>query len=112
MRRGEIWWAWMGAPRGSEPGYRRPVMVISANTFNTSNIATVLCAVVTRNLALATAPGNVRIGPKDSGLPRESVINVSQVVTLDKRYLDEVAGVVPRRQLRSVEAGLRLVLAL
>lgn len=112
MRRGELWWASMGDPRGSEPGYRRPVMVISANQFNASNIQTVLCVILTANLALADAPGNLRVSAKESGLPRDSVVNVSQLVTLDKRFLDEAIGVLPARSLRRIDAGLRLVLAL
>lgn len=112
MRRGEICWVSIVEPRGSEPGYRRPVLVISANEFNESNIQTVLCAVLSTNLALAEAPGNVRISRKESGLRRDSVVNVSQLVTLDKRVFGEATGTLPAKSLRRIEVGLRLVLAL
>ena len=112
MRRGEVWWASMEEPRGSEPGYRRPVVVLSANEFNESSIQTTLCAILTTNQALAKAPGNVRVSRSESGLGRDSVINVSQLVTIDKRFLDEFVGTLPTKTLRRVEAGLRLVLSL
>lgn len=102
----------MAQPRGSKPGCRRPVLVISANEFNESNIQTVLCAVLTTNMALAGAPGNVRLSRKESGLRRDSVANVSQLVTLDKGFLTETAGTVPTRTLRRIQVGLRLVLGL
>ena len=82
--RGEVWWASMREPVGSEPGLRRPVVVISSDEFNRSRIRTVLVAAVTGNLALAEAPGNVTVDALESGLPRDSVVNVSKVATLDK----------------------------
>jgi mRNA interferase MazF len=102
----------MGEPRGSEPGYRRPVLVISANEFNESNIQTVLCAILTTNLAIADAPGNTRLGHKESGLRRDSIVNVSQLVTLDKRFFSQPVRALPKRTLRRVEVGLKLVLGL
>jgi len=111
-RRGEIWWASLGDPRGSEPGYRRPVLVIQSDAFNRSRISTVLVAVITSNLRLADAPGNVRLSQRYSGLRKESVVNVSQVLTLDKRYLAERAGKAPPSVMESVDEGLRLVLSL
>lgn len=112
MRRGEIWWASLTAPRGSGPGYRRPVVVVQSDAFNRSQIQTVIVAVITSNMRLAGAPGNVTLSGQQSGLPRESVINVSQLITLDKRYLTEPAGSIPSKQLSELEEGLRLVLAL
>jgi mRNA interferase MazF len=112
IRRGEIWWASLPVPRGSEPGYRRPVVIIQSNAFNQSQIQTVLAAVVTSNLRLAEAPGNVKLTRKQSGLPKDSVINVSQIITLDKSYLTEQVGKLPSRILASLEEGLRLVLSL
>ena len=112
IRRGEIWWARLGEPRGSEPGYRRPVLVVQADAFNRSRIGTVLVASITSNMRLAGAPGNVRLTRRQSKLSRESVVNVSQVLTLDKRFLTERVGRLPAKPLAEVEKGLRLVLSL
>lgn len=112
IRRGEIWWASLRSPRGSEPGYRRPVAIVQADTFNRSRISSVLAAVITSNLQLAAAPGNVRLTQRQSKLPRDSVINVSQIVTLGKSYLTERVGRLPAEQLQQLEAGLRLALSL
>lgn len=110
--RGEIWWAQLAEPRGSEPGYRRPVIVIQSNVFNRSRIATVVVAAITTNLALAEAPGNVRLSRRESRLPRESVVNVSQVLTLDRRFLTERVSRISPSKLSKIDEGLRLVLAL
>lgn len=112
MKRGEIWWASLEQPRGSEPGYRRPVLVVQADSFNESRIATVLVAVITSNLALSEAPGNVRIGKSDSKLAKASVVNVSQILTLDRRYLTKRAGRLPNAIMSRVSEGLSLVLGL
>ena len=112
MRRGEIWWASLGEPQGSGPGYRRPVLIVQSNEFNESAIRTSICAAMTSNMRLAEAPGNVRVTPRASGLPQESVVNVSQLITLDKERLTEKVGRLPAESLRDVEAGIRLVLAL
>ena len=112
MKRGEVWWADLPEPAGSEPGYRRPVLIVQADDFNRSRIRTVLAVAITTNLALAHAPGNLPLPRRNAGLERESVINVSQVVTIDKRFLIERAGRLSGSQLRQVEEGLRLVLAL
>lgn len=112
MKRGEIWWASLASPQGSGPGYRRPVLVIQSNPFNESRIATVIVAVVTSNIALADAPGNVRIGRNESGLKTTSVVNVSQVLTVDRRLLTQRIRAMPASILHQVEEGLRLVLAL
>ena len=112
MRRGEIWWASLPEPRGSGPGGRRPVLVVQSNAFNRSRIATVVVATITGNLDLAAAPGNVELPRRGTGLPRKSVVNVSQVLTVDKRFLTTRAGRVPQTLLVRVEQGLRLVLGL
>ena len=112
IRRGEIWWADLPEPRRSEPGYRRPVLVVQADRFNRSRIQTVVVAAITGNMELAAAPGNVILPARSSGLPRDSVVNVSQVLTLDRSFLSEQAGALPPRLQRVVDQGLRLVLQL
>lgn len=112
MQRGEIWWANLPSPKGSGPGRRRPVLIVQSDAFNASRIQTVIAAVITSNLDLAAAPGNLLLRRRDSGLPRDSVVNVSQVVTLDKAYLTERAGKLPKRHAGAIDEGLRLVLGL
>lgn len=111
IRRGEIWWANLPAPTGSGPGYRRPVVIIQSNVFNASRIATVIVAAITSNLELARAPGNVSLTMKQSRLPKDSVINVSQVATLDRRILTERVASLSIDVMARVDAGVRLVLA-
>ena len=111
MKRGEVWWASLGSPAGSGPGNQRPVLVVQAEPFNESRISTVVVAVITSNLALAEAPGNVRLGV-DSGLPKPSVVNVSQLLTLDRELLTEKLEKLPSKVMEQVNLGLRLVLAL
>ncbi len=112
MQRGDIWWADLPEPAGSGVGYRRPVLVIQADAFTQSRIATVIAVAITSNLRLAAAPGNVFIATTESGLPKDSVINVSQIVTLDKAMLESRAGRVSARTLTRIEEGIRLVLDL
>jgi mRNA interferase MazF len=112
MKRGEVWWAFLPEPTGSGPGYRRPVLVIQSNAFNESRIATVVVAAITSNLALADAPGNVRISKAESGLPRASVVNVSQVVTLDRALLTKRVKLLPSKVMQQISTGLQLVLGL
>lgn len=112
LRRGEIWWASLAAPRGSGPGFRRPVLVIQSDPFNESRINTVVVAVITANQRLAHAPGNVLVDRNESSLPRDSVINVSQIVTVDKSFLTERVGVLGKETMAKVDAGVRLVLGL
>ena len=112
IQRGEIWWANLPEPTGSEPGFRRPVLVIQSNGFNRSRIETVIVAVITSNLRLAEAPGNVLLPHKLSGLNKDSVANVSQVLTVDKSFLTEKVGSLPSSIFREVENGLRLVMGL
>ena len=112
MERGEIWWAELPAPTTSEPGFRRPVAIVQSNAFNRSRIRTVIAVVLTSNLRLAEAPGNVLIPASDSGLPKDSVANVSQVITVDRTFLTERCGRLPAHSIKSVDDGLRLVLSL
>lgn len=112
IKRGEIWWAELPEPKGSEPGYRRPVLIVSSNDFNNSQIRTILAVVVSSNLALADAPGNVKMSQEDTGLTKDSVANVSQLVTIDKIFLTELVVIVPAKVLRQIEDGLRLVMKL
>ena len=112
MQRGELWWAALPSPVGAGPGYKRPVLVVQANPFNASRIATVIVATVTSNLALAEAPGNVRIAKSDSGLTQPSVVNVSQLITLDRSILTSKVKVLPGAVMDKVDSGLKLVLAL
>jgi mRNA interferase MazF len=112
IQRGEIWWASLPEPVGSGPGFRRPVLVVQSDDFNRSRIATVIVLVVTSNVKLTQAPGNVLLPRQATGLPQESVANVSQIVTVDKGLLTERIGVLPARLLKQVEEGLRLVLVL
>ena len=112
IRRGEIWWANLPQPRGSEPGYRRPVLVVQSNAFNRSSIQTVLVVILTSNLRRAKAPGNVLLRQADSGVPKDSVANVSQIYTIDKGFLTERVGALRRSIFEKVEAGLGLVMAL
>ena len=112
IRRGEIWWATLSDPVGSEPGFRRPVLIVQSDAFNRSRIATVVVAAITSNVRLADAPGNVRLARRQSKLARDSVINVSQILTLDRRFLAERVSRLSTVVLSEVETGLRLVLSL
>jgi len=96
----------------SEPGYRRPVVIVQVDEFNRSRISTILVVVLTTNLRLADAPGNVLLPSKVSGLSKDSVVNVSQVITMDKSFLTEKAGKLHKNELQKIEAGLRLILGL
>jgi mRNA interferase MazF len=112
VRRGEVWWADFGRPLGSEPGYRRPVLVVQADPFNKSAISTVIVVPLTKNLRLSGAPGNVALSARHTGLRMRSVANVSQLAVLDRRrFLEKVSGI-PGAALEQVEAGMRLVLGL
>ena len=112
IRRGEIWWANLPPPVGSEPGFRRPVLVMQTDTFNQSGIATVVAVVFTSNLRLAGAPGNVLCRRQETGLSNDSVANVSQIVALDKRWFASRVSKVSPALLSEIEDGLRLLLGL
>ena len=112
MRRGDIWWAVLPRPVGSEPGLRHPLLVVQADAFTISRIGTVIAVVITSNMRLADAPGNVLLPVHETGLPRDSVANVSQVVTTNKRALSERVGRLGDDLMAQVDDGLRLVLNL
>ena len=112
IKRGQIWWAELPAPVGSEPGYKRPLLIIQANDFNTSKINTIIAAVLTSNIRLAAAPGNVLLSTKKSKLPKESVVNVSQLITIDRSFVTEKISTLPHSIMAKVDDGIRLVLHL
>lgn len=110
MQRGEIWWATLPAPLGSGPGGRRPVIVVQSDRFNRSRIRTVVVVIVTSNLALADAPGNVFLPLRKAGLERDSVANVSQLLTIDKTFLTDYIATLPTDLFAQIEIGIKLVL--
>ena len=111
ISQGEIWWADLPDPTGSGPGFRRPVVVVQGDSFNRSRIATVVCVPLTSNTKWAKAPGNVLLPARLTGLPKESVANVSQIITLDKILLTDRSGRLSRTQLGLVLSGIDVVLA-
>jgi mRNA interferase MazF len=112
IRRGSVWWADLGPPQGSRPAKVRPVLVIQDNSFNDSGVHTTLVAAITSNTRLAAMPGNVFLPAASSGLPRDSVVNVTSLVTLNKSDLRDEAGHLPAALMREVDRGLRMVLCL
>ncbi len=112
IERGEIWWADLGEPRGSSPGFTRPILIIQSDFFNRTQINTVIAAIISTNLLLAKMPGNVLLTERASGLKEESVLNVSQLFTLDRSDLLEYVGTLSEGKMEQVEKGLRLVLSL
>jgi mRNA interferase MazF len=112
VERGQVWWASLPGPSASEPGYRRPVLIIQHDAFNRSRLRTVIAVALTSNLRLVEAPGNVLLPAKATGLSKDSIANVSQIVTLDRGFLTDVAGRVRGQLLKDVETGLRLALSL
>jgi mRNA interferase MazF len=112
MVRGELWWADLGLPRGSTPGLRRPVLVISADQYNRSNLGTITVAVLTSNVQLAALPGNVAVPADVAGLEADSVVNVTQIATIDRGALEERISALPDWLMAQVDAGLGRVLAL
>ena len=112
VARSEVWWADLGSRQGAAPAWRRPVLVVSADAFNRSRIKTVTVAAITSNLRLAAAPGNIALAAGTAGLDRDCVVNVSQVVTLDKGNLETRLGNLDLSRMEQVDAGLRLALGL
>jgi mRNA interferase MazF len=106
----EVWWADMPAPTGSGPGFRRPVVVVQGDALNRSRIATVVCVPLTSNLQWASAPGNVQLSARLTGLEKESVANVSQIVTLDRELLADRVGKLARAKLELILAGIDVIL--
>jgi mRNA interferase MazF len=110
VAQGQVWWANLPDPVGSGPGLRRPVVVVQGDAFNRSRIATVVCIPLTSNLRWATAPGNVLLAAKDTGLPRDSVANVSQIVTIDRTSLTDLVGTLSSSQVQAILDGVDVVL--
>jgi mRNA interferase MazF len=112
MRRGDVWWADLEEPVGSSPGFRRPLVIVQSDAFNRSRIPTVVAVVLTSNVRLLDAPGNVLVSSRQSGLAKDSVANVSQVVTVDREVLTERVGSLDSSTMTAIGRGLRLVLGL
>ena len=112
MMRGKIWWAELPAPAGSEPGYRRAVVIMQSDNFTRSRISTVVVVIITSNTALANAPGNVFLPKTHTQLPQDSVANVSQILTVDKAFLSQCVSSLSPRYIQRIEEGMRLVLSL
>lgn len=110
VSQGEIWWADLPAPAGSGPGFRRPVLIVQGDALNRSRIATVVCVPLTSNVKWADAPGNVLLLARQTGLPKDSVANVSQIVTLDRALLVERTGKLSRAQVDLILSGVDVVL--
>jgi mRNA interferase MazF len=112
MLRGELWWADLGLPRGSAPAFRRPVLIVSADKYNRSKLRTVTVAVITTNMQLAALPGNVGLPAEPTRLETDSVVNVTQIATVDRGALEERIGALPDWLMVQVDAGLGRALAL
>ena len=110
IRQGDLWWADLGEPVGSEPGYRRPVVIVQCDAFNRSRLATVVCVPLTSNLKWVDAPGNVLLESRGAGLAKDSVANVSQLLTIDRGTLTERIGRLSKPQLDAILAGIDMVL--
>ena len=110
ISQGDVWWADLGYPVGSAPGFRRPVVVVQGDALNRSKIATAVCVPLTSNLRWADAPGNVLLSARASGLPKDSVANVSQIVTLDRSVLTERVGKLSGPKLKLLLSGIDVVL--
>ncbi len=110
ISQGEVWWADLPAPVGSGPGFRRPVAVVQGDALNRSRIATIVCVPLTSNLRWADAPGNVLLSARVTGLPKDSVANVSQILTLDRDLFTERVGKLPRAKLELLLTGINTVL--
>ena len=109
MIKGEIWWATLPSPRGSGPGKTRPVVVIQGDSFNRSSIQTILCAVITSNISLSNAPANILLEKADSGLEKSSVINFSQILTLDKTYFTQLVTMLSKTHIQKINKSLKVI---
>lgn len=107
---GEVWWADLGEPVGSTPAFRRPVVIVQSDALNQSKISTVICVPLTSNLKWANAPGNVTLTPRQTGLSVDSVVNVSQILVLDKNQLQERINKLPTKILEAIFSGIDIVL--
>ena len=112
IKRGEIWWVELPEPTASEPGYKRPLIVIQSNDFNSSNINTIIAVIITSNIRLAAAPGNILLPAIKSKLSKRSVVNVSQLITVDKSFFTEKVHTLSSKLMEQIDDGIRLVLEL
>lgn len=112
INRGEIWWANLPEPTGSGPGFRRPVLIVQSDKFNHSKINTIIILIISTNLKLINSEGNVLLTSKQSGLPKDSVVNVSQLFTIDESILLEYVETLSERKIEQIDSGLRIVLSL
>ena len=110
INQGDVYWVKLEEPSGSEPGYRHPHVVVQNNVFNQSRINTVVVCVLTSNLKRAEAPGNILLEKGEANLPKQSVVNISQIFTVDKQALDEKIGTLSRKRVRQILDGLDLLL--
>lgn len=110
MIKGEIWWAELPSPRGSEPGKKRPVLIIQADTFNRSAINTIICVVITSNTSLSNAPANILLEKIDSKLEKKSVINFSQIITIDKSYFTDFVSMLQKPIITKINNSIKLIL--
>ncbi len=110
ISQGEVWWADLAVPAGSGPGFRRPVVVVQSDALNRSRIATVVCVPLTSNLKWSLAPGNLRLSARLTGLPKDSVANVSQIIAVDKEFLTARVGKLPRAKLELLLSGIDVIL--
>lgn len=110
IAQGHVYWANLPEPTGSGPGFRRPVVVVQGDSLNRSRVRTVVCVPLTSNLGWADAPGNVTLPARTTGLPKDSVANASQIVTLDRELLTEEVGKLPKRQLELILSGIDIIL--
>ncbi|MCL2175388.1 MAG: type II toxin-antitoxin system PemK/MazF family toxin [Treponema sp.] len=109
MIKGEIWWAVLPSPRGSEPAKKRPVLVIQGNDFNSSNLNTVICAGLTSNLMLANAPPNILLEKTHSKLDKSSVVNFSQILAVDKSFFKKMVSMLPKQFLPLIDKSLKII---
>ena len=112
MKRGEIWWTNLGAPSGSEPGFRRPAVIVSANEFNRTTINTLIVVFLTTNAARARDHGNLWLTPRQTGLPQPSTLNITQISTVDRRVMACRVGRLPDNVMARIDDGLRLAMGL
>ena len=109
IQQGEIYWTDLGAPRASEPGYRRPGVIVQGNFFNRSRIATTVICTLSSQLLLANAPGNILLNPREGSLPQQSVVIISQIFTIDKTQLEEQIGTLSRSRIKQILDSLRML---
>ena len=112
VHHGSIWWTDLNPPLGSEPGYKRPMLILQSNAFNRSSIATCIGATITSNLKLARMPGNLLLHSRDSGLKKDSVVNLSQITTFDKHQLIEWIGDLSQKSLRDIKENIKYILSI